>query len=269
MHRSYQPLKPVTNRYLQQRWDQNNYDNHRRKLQDERLSVIDRDNRLLASKLSNIVCSKGLVEHQNHYHLRSLNVNKRREELLLVSRQNQAIYQRITSRQSEYRRQLWLDDWERAERRRDDISRYPRGLVEKQKIQLRSFQEPDLTSVKKIQLRSFQEPDLTSVKKIQLRSFQEPDLTHVKKIQLRSFQEPYLTSVKKIQLRSFQEPDLTHVKKIQLRSFQEPDLTSVKKIQLRSFQEPDLTSVKKIQLRSFQEPDLTREEDPAPQLSRT
>ncbi len=62
----------------------------------------------------------------------SLNADKRREELLLVSRQNQAIYQRITSRQSEYRRQLWLDDWERAERRRDDISRYPRGLAEKQ-----------------------------------------------------------------------------------------------------------------------------------------
>lgn len=32
MHRSYQPLKPVTNRYLQQRWDQNNYDNHRSKV---------------------------------------------------------------------------------------------------------------------------------------------------------------------------------------------------------------------------------------------
>lgn len=32
MHRSYQPLKPVTNRYLQQRWDQNNYENHRRKV---------------------------------------------------------------------------------------------------------------------------------------------------------------------------------------------------------------------------------------------
>lgn len=30
------------------------------------------------------------------------------------------------------RRQLWLDDWERAERRRDDISRYPRGLAQKQ-----------------------------------------------------------------------------------------------------------------------------------------
>ncbi|XP_054476502.1 uncharacterized protein CFAP97D2 [Anoplopoma fimbria] len=154
MHRSYQPLKPVTNRYLQQRWDHDQYENHRRKvssalpvvdnkgmrtpahvqlklkklqLQDERLSVIDRDNRLLASKLADIVCSKGLVDHRNQYHLRSLNADKRREELLLVGRQNQAIYQRITSRQSEYRRQLWLDDWETTEHRRDDISRFPRG----------------------------------------------------------------------------------------------------------------------------------------------
>ncbi|KAM9352411.1 sperm axonemal maintenance protein CFAP97D1 [Symphorus nematophorus] len=158
MHRSYQPLKPVTNRYLQQRWDQNNYENHRRKvssalpvvdnkgmrtpahvqlklkkLQDERLSIIDRDNRLLASKLADIVCSKGLVDHRNPYHLRSLNADKRREELLLLSRQNQAIYQRITSRQSEYHRQLWLDDWQRTERRLDDISRYPRGLAQKQR----------------------------------------------------------------------------------------------------------------------------------------
>ncbi|XP_053175415.1 LOW QUALITY PROTEIN: uncharacterized protein CFAP97D2 [Scomber japonicus] len=159
LHRSYQPLKPVTNRYLQQRWDQDNFENHRRKvssalpvvetrgmrtpahvqlklkklqLQDERLSIIDRDNRLLASKLADIVCSKGLVDHRNHYHPRSLNADKRREELLLVSRQNQAIYQRITSRQSEYRRQLWLDDWERTQCRRDDISRYPQGFGDKQ-----------------------------------------------------------------------------------------------------------------------------------------
>lgn len=32
MHRSYQPLKPATNRYLQHRWDQEDYDNHRRKV---------------------------------------------------------------------------------------------------------------------------------------------------------------------------------------------------------------------------------------------
>ncbi|XP_062245186.1 uncharacterized protein CFAP97D2 isoform X2 [Platichthys flesus] len=160
MHRSYHMFKPVTNRYLQQRWDQSDYDHHRRKvssalplvatrgtrtpahitlklkklqLQDERLSTIDRDNRLLSSRLADIVCSKGLVDHHNQYHLRSLNADKRREELLLVSRQNQAIYQRITSRQSEYRRQLWLDDWERAACRHQNISQFPRGLTEKQR----------------------------------------------------------------------------------------------------------------------------------------
>ncbi|KAF7642908.1 hypothetical protein LDENG_00248290 [Lucifuga dentata] len=169
MHRSYQPLKPVTNRYLQQKWDQSNYESHRRKvksalplvdtkgiktpdhiqlklkkqqpllksllsvtqLEDERFSIIDRDNHLLASKLAKIVCSKGLVDHRNQYHLRSLNAEKRREELLLISHQNQAIYQRITSRQSEYSPQIWLDDWERAEQRRNNITRFPRGLTGK------------------------------------------------------------------------------------------------------------------------------------------
>ncbi|XP_039665432.1 uncharacterized protein si:ch211-284k5.2 [Perca fluviatilis] len=162
MHRSYQPIKPVTNRYLQQRWDLTNYENHRRKvssalpvvdnkgmktpvhiqlklkkiqLQDERLAIIDRDNRLLASKLADIVCSHGWVDHRNHYEKRSLNAYKRREELLLIGRQNLAMHQRITSRQSEYRRQHWVDDWEKAEQLRDNITHYPRGLADKQKAQ--------------------------------------------------------------------------------------------------------------------------------------
>ncbi|XP_056272703.1 uncharacterized protein CFAP97D2 [Pseudoliparis swirei] len=172
MHRSYQPLKPVTNRYLQQRWDQQDYENHRRKvssslpvvdmkgkrtpdhvqlklkklqLQDERLSVIDRDNRLLASKLAHIVCSKGLVDHQNQNqnHLRSLNADKRREELLLVSRQNEAIYQRITSRQSEHRRQVWWEDWERTRRHRDQLSRFPRGLAAQRSSRKVKFSAPE------------------------------------------------------------------------------------------------------------------------------
>lgn len=39
-------------------------------LQDERLSLIDRDNRLLASRLVDIVHSRGLVDHHNQYQLR-------------------------------------------------------------------------------------------------------------------------------------------------------------------------------------------------------
>ncbi|KAM9854861.1 uncharacterized protein CFAP97D2 [Aulostomus maculatus] len=158
MHRSYQPLKPVTNRYLQQRWDQRDLENHHRKVssalpvvdttgvrtpahiqlkvkkqQGERLSIIDRDNRLLASRLADILASKGQVDHRNQYQRRSLNADKRWEELLLVSRQNQAIYQRITSRRSEYSRQLWLDDWQKAVRRCKDISCYPQGHANNQK----------------------------------------------------------------------------------------------------------------------------------------
>ncbi|KAJ7998354.1 hypothetical protein DPEC_G00221830 [Dallia pectoralis] len=120
-------------------------------VQDERMATIERDNRLLSSKLSDIVQSKGLVDHRNHYLGNSLNADKRRDELLQITQQNQAIYERITARKSDYRRQLWLDDWEKAEHRRDDIARYPRGAVNKQKSKRRvtfagSNSEPSETS---------------------------------------------------------------------------------------------------------------------------
>ncbi|KAL0155543.1 hypothetical protein M9458_049806, partial [Cirrhinus mrigala] len=50
-----------------------------------------------------------------------------REKLLQVTHENQAIYQRITTQKSDYRRELWEEDWEKVERMRDDIARYPRG----------------------------------------------------------------------------------------------------------------------------------------------
>ncbi|XP_043084436.1 uncharacterized protein si:ch211-284k5.2 isoform X2 [Puntigrus tetrazona] len=102
-------------------------------VQEERMLVVERDNHLLASKLAAISRSKGLVDHRNHYPECSLNAEKRREKLLQVSHENQAIYQRITTQKSSYRRELWEEDWEEVERRRDDIARYPRGVREKQK----------------------------------------------------------------------------------------------------------------------------------------
>ncbi|XP_051548612.1 uncharacterized protein si:ch211-284k5.2 [Myxocyprinus asiaticus] len=160
MHKSYQPLKPATNKYLQQKWDQMQYEDHRSKvkgakhvvdtrgiqtpahiqlklkklqIQEERLAIVERDNNLLAGRLATITRSKGLVDHQNDYSEYSLNAEKRREELLQVTKENLAIYQRITARKSEYRRELWEEDWEKVERRRDDIARYPRGVTNKQK----------------------------------------------------------------------------------------------------------------------------------------
>ncbi|XDV21769.1 hypothetical protein PO909_026790 [Leuciscus waleckii] len=159
MHKSYQPLKPAANRLLQQRWDQSRYQDHRDKvrearpvvdtkgiqtpahiqhklkkvqLQEERMSIIERDNHLLASRLSAITRSKGLVDHRNHYRQYSLNTQKRKEKLLQVTHDNQEIYQRILTQKSDYRRELWEDDWEKVKRRRDDIARYPRGVTNKQ-----------------------------------------------------------------------------------------------------------------------------------------
>uniref|UniRef100_A0A3Q2DID4 Si:ch211-284k5.2 n=1 Tax=Cyprinodon variegatus TaxID=28743 RepID=A0A3Q2DID4_CYPVA len=158
MHRSYQPFNPVTSRYLQQRWDQSHYDRHCKKvrcalpvvdtrrqptpahiqhklkkmqMELERLFSIERDNHLLASRLFNIDCSKGLVDHRNQYQPRSLNGSKRKQELALISHQNQAIYQRIISCRSEYCHHGLLADWERTERILENISRYPKELVTK------------------------------------------------------------------------------------------------------------------------------------------
>ncbi|XP_072529499.1 sperm axonemal maintenance protein CFAP97D1 [Salminus brasiliensis] len=160
MHKAYQPLKPATNKYLQKKWDQTRYETHRKKVkdakpivntkgiqtpthvqlklkkvqvQDERQAIIDRDNQLLVSRLAGIERSKGLIDHRNEYPERSLNAERRRGQLQQVTRENLAIYQRITERESEYRRGLWEDDWEKVERRRDDIARYPRGVANKQR----------------------------------------------------------------------------------------------------------------------------------------
>ncbi|CAL8260175.1 unnamed protein product [Merluccius merluccius] len=124
--RCYAALQPTTNLYLQRHWDHTRYQGHRHRLQDEQLADIKRHNKQLSSKLSGILQSRGQVDNWNIYHHRSLNADKRRAELAHISCQNQAIFQRITVRQSEYRRQLWLDDWERAERRQKDIGRYNR-----------------------------------------------------------------------------------------------------------------------------------------------
>lgn len=49
-----------------------------------------------------------------------------------VTRENQMIYKRLTAQESEYRREMWKENWARTEQRRDDITRYPREVVDKQ-----------------------------------------------------------------------------------------------------------------------------------------
>ncbi|TSK13420.1 hypothetical protein Baya_0294 [Bagarius yarrelli] len=138
MHKAYQPLKPTANRFLQRKWDQERYDEHRKKVreakpvvdtrgfrtpthiqaklkkaqvQEERQAIINRDNQLLATKIADIQHSKGRVDHQNTYPERSLNFERRKARLLQVSHENQMIHERITAQESEYRRELWEEEW--------------------------------------------------------------------------------------------------------------------------------------------------------------
>ncbi|CAM4387457.1 uncharacterized protein CFAP97D2 isoform X1 [Lepidochelys kempii] len=154
MHRAYQPSLPCGNKYLQQKWDKTNYEEHKKriqtakpvvdtttpltyghlhlklkklKLEKERLSVIERDNHLLLEKISCIMRTKGRIDNKNYCQAKSLNREKREKELLRVSQENRAILDRITKCEPQYQVQRWHEDWQRAEKYMDSIARYPRG----------------------------------------------------------------------------------------------------------------------------------------------
>ncbi|XP_037663555.1 uncharacterized protein CFAP97D2 isoform X2 [Choloepus didactylus] len=152
MHRASQLTFACGSQYLQQKWNKA-YQDHREKVQnarplvdthappmfrhlhlklkklkleEERLSIIDRDNRLLLEKMSYIMRTKGHTDNRNDYKHRSLNREKREQELCRVQKENRIILERITSSKPWYQAQKWCDDWERIERYRDAIAKYPR-----------------------------------------------------------------------------------------------------------------------------------------------
>ncbi|XP_027888815.1 uncharacterized protein LOC114154166 isoform X3 [Xiphophorus couchianus] len=183
MYKSYQPFNPIAN-HLQQKWQSRRYSNHldkvqfahpvvdtrrRRKsansqckmkrLQDRRLSAARRDNcllasrmrddRLLASRMANI---KSTVNDRNEYYFKSMNTRKRKQDLMVISEENQAMYQRILSRKSVYCREHFLGDWMKTKILRQHLSRYPREQATKQRLERKekmvTFDKQDQSSSK-------------------------------------------------------------------------------------------------------------------------
>ncbi|XP_062983737.1 uncharacterized protein CFAP97D2 [Elgaria multicarinata webbii] len=159
MHRAYQPILPCGNKYLQQKWDKATYEEHKKKIQtakpvidtstpatyghlhlklrklkldQERLSVIERDNRLLLEKMSYIIRTRGRIDNKNEYKAKSLNREKRERELLRVSQENHAILERIMKCKPQYKVQKWNEDWQKAKNYMNSITRYPQGLCKLQ-----------------------------------------------------------------------------------------------------------------------------------------
>ena len=66
-------------------------------VEEERLAVVERDNRILLEKMSWIMRTKGQVDNWNHYKQKSLNKCTRQRELLRVSHENQVLRPWLTS----------------------------------------------------------------------------------------------------------------------------------------------------------------------------
>ncbi|XP_066563708.1 uncharacterized protein cfap97d2 [Amia ocellicauda] len=153
-HRAYQPVLPCGNKYLQQKWDRADYDAHRRKvksakptlnttspqsyghmelkmkklqLEVERLTIIQRDNNMLLGKISYIMRSTGRIDNRNDYEYKSLGREKRQQELLRITRENESILERISRCGPQYTSEKWREDWRRTEKLRESIARYPRS----------------------------------------------------------------------------------------------------------------------------------------------
>ncbi|XP_038674464.1 sperm axonemal maintenance protein CFAP97D1-like isoform X1 [Scyliorhinus canicula] len=154
MHRAYQPILPSGSKYLQEKWDRASFHEHRRKikaakttidnnspetfphlnlkfnklkLEEDRLSTIERDNRLLLQKMSTIMRTTSRIDNKNEYKLRSLNSEKRQREQLRVNQENKTMQERLKLVQPQYDHLKWHQDWYKAEKLMDHIARYPRG----------------------------------------------------------------------------------------------------------------------------------------------
>ncbi|XP_064412858.1 sperm axonemal maintenance protein CFAP97D1-like isoform X1 [Latimeria chalumnae] len=108
------------------------------KLEEERLSTIDRDNHLLLEKMSCIMRTRGRIDNRNDYERKSLNREKRQQELLRVTQENQIILERITKCEPQYSVEKWHEDWQRSEKQMDNIARFPRGWYYMQPSKIKS-----------------------------------------------------------------------------------------------------------------------------------
>ncbi len=77
----------------------------------ERLAIIRRDNQILLKHMSEILLDEPLIDNYNDYKARSLNVEKRRQELVKITEDNHAMLKRIIAKQPNYSRHFHHTSW--------------------------------------------------------------------------------------------------------------------------------------------------------------
>eukprot|EP01135_Chromosphaera_perkinsii_P001016 Nk52_evm30s156 gene=Nk52_evmTU30s156 len=152
-HRAYNSIKPCANKLLTKRWDDKMHAVHRAKVQqakghidnnppqtylhlhlklkklqmeEERLSTIERDNRILLEKMSSIMRQKPSINVLNKKKgAKSLNATRRQRELLRITHENQAILRRLKAKAPHYNHQQWSAEWSVNEDYLRNISCFP------------------------------------------------------------------------------------------------------------------------------------------------
>ena len=141
----------MSSRVCCKRWQERSYMLHRKKLSDikpsidnktpqmyphlyqklkkaqkdeELCSVIERDNRTLVKRMTEIMQRPGIDTH-NTIQPKSLNREARKRELLRITQENQKLLRRIQARQPTYNHLAWEQERERSEILCERICRYP------------------------------------------------------------------------------------------------------------------------------------------------
>jgi hypothetical protein len=94
-------------------------------LEEERCADIERDNRTLVKRMTDIMQRGGIDNSAPAYQVTSLNKVKRRQDLTRITDQNHSLLKRIQEQQPTYNHLQWEQDREKGEQLCDRICRYP------------------------------------------------------------------------------------------------------------------------------------------------
>ncbi|XP_062331135.1 sperm axonemal maintenance protein CFAP97D1-like isoform X2 [Osmerus eperlanus] len=95
-------------------------------MEQERLMELERDNRLLVSRIARTMGTKGGLENWNTYQTKhSVNADLRNRELVKVSLENQAILKKIDMTKSVYDHRKWLNDFKATRGYLNRLMKYP------------------------------------------------------------------------------------------------------------------------------------------------
>lgn len=97
----------------------------KKQMMEERFATIERENQLLLEKMSSIM-NKNCLDNKNSSlkYAHSMNKGRRKKELERITRENQAILNRIQAREPTYNHLKWKHDRQRNLRYLQNISEY-------------------------------------------------------------------------------------------------------------------------------------------------